>query len=110
MPPFCRRNGKAIILRASDEFLSKRQSDPTSQNTSTWNGTTQADDDEVKHALARKESQARDTWKEISTIPDIPCAQAVENPQAAGADMSSDNDDHNDDDDDDDADLPAGTR
>lgn len=70
------------------------------------NGTTQADDEEVKLALARKEGQARDTWREICTIPYVPRAQAVESPQAAGEGMSSDNDDHSNGD----ADLPAGTR
>ena len=90
------------MLRASDAFLSKRQPDPTAQNTATWNGTTQADDEEVKLALARKEGQARDTWREICTIPDVSRAQAVE---------SSDNDDpSNDDHNNDDADLPPGTR
>ena len=74
--------------------------------------TTQTDDEEARLAMAWKEGRARDTWKEICTIPeDLPSTHAAESARAGatltdGARADNDSDGYLDEG----TTLPTGTR
>lgn len=72
------------------------------------------DEDETRHALAQKEHQTKETWREVCTIPDSLgrgsfadiYTSRVDDATGGDGDINEENDGRSSDD----TDLPTGTR